>query len=163
MLATAVVLLSIWFVLTRSLDPAVIAVGVVAVAIVCLALRVLSLRPDRLVVPLLRHPVRAATYVAVLVGRFVESTTYTVRLILLGGEEGRIVALPLQLHDPIGQLVLLNSITLTPSTISLLVEGDLLYIHWLRAAHEKGDWQAIKESLERRLLLLFPGRDDDRH
>jgi len=163
MLATAVVLLSIWFVLTRRLDPAAIVVGVVAVVIVCFAQRVLSLRPDRLVVPLLRHPLRAVTYAAVLAWRFAESTAYTVRLILLGGEEGRIVALPLRLHDPIGQLILLNSITLTPSTISLLVEGDLLYIHWLRASHEKGDWQAIKESLERRLLRLFPGRDDDRH
>jgi len=67
------------------------------------------------------------------------------------------MALPIRIEDSLAQFILLNSITLTPSTISLLVEDDLLYIHWLQAAGGHGDWREIKESLEARLHSLFEG------
>ena len=70
------------------------------------------------------------------------------------------MALPLRLEDPTGRFILLNSITLTPSTISLLVEEDLLYIHWLQDETGKSDWREIKESLEARLQRLF---EEDAH
>jgi len=56
--------------------------------------------------------------------------------------------------------LLLQSITMIPSTISLLLEEDLLYIHWLQAAGRRGDWQGIKEVLEARLLAAFEETDD---
>ena len=68
------------------------------------------------------------------------------------------MALPLRVKDPLARFLLLNAITLTPSTISLLIEGDLLYIHWLQTAGERADWKTIKESLETRLVGLFEGR-----
>ena len=149
--ATFLSLIAIWLLLTRRVDAPALVVGAV-----CLAQRTLFRRHDRLVSTLLRHPIRTLRYLGMLIWRFLISTGYTIRLILLGDEEGRIVALPLRLRHPIGQLLLLNSITLTPSTISLLVEGDLLYIHWLRARNEQGDWETIKETLERALLTIFP-------
>ena len=156
MLATLLSLMVIWVLLTRRLDLPTLGVGLLVVAIVFLAQRILFRRHDRLAFTLLRHPWRSFRYLGILVWRFVISTGYTVRLILLGDEEGRIVAVPVRLRDPTGQLILLNSITLTPSTISLLIEGDLLYIHWLRARNAQGDWEAIKETLERELLAIFP-------
>jgi multicomponent Na+:H+ antiporter subunit E len=149
-------LTAIWLLLTRRLDAPALIVGVFVAGSVCLAQRLLFRQHDRLMSMLLRHPVRGLRYIGILAWRFVISTGYTIRLILLGGEEGRIVALPLRLRHPIGRLLLLNSITLTPSTISLLVEGDLLYIHWLRARNAQGDWETIKETLERELLTIFP-------
>ena len=149
-------LIAIWLLLTRRLDAPALVVGVFVAGCVCLAQRMLFRRHDRLMSTLLRHPVRSLRYVGILAWRFLISTGYTIRLILLGDEEGRIVALPLRLRHPIGRLLLLNSITLTPSTISLLVEGDLLYIHWLRARNAQGDWETIKETLERELLTIFP-------
>lgn len=65
------------------------------------------------------------------------------------------MALPIRVRDPLARFILLNSITLTPSTISLLAEDDLLYIHWLQSSAGKGDWREIKESLDMRLLSLF--------
>jgi len=149
-------LIAIWLLLTRRLDTPALVVGVVVAGCVCFAQRMLFRRHDRLMSMLLRHPVRSLRYIGILAWRFLISTGYTIRLILLGDEEGRIVALPLRLRHPIGRLLLLNSITLTPSTISLLVEGDLLYIHWLRARNAEGDWETIKETLERELLTIFP-------
>ena len=154
--ATFLSLFAIWLLLIRRVDAPTVAVGVFVVGFVCLAQRTLFRRCDRLVSTLLRHPLRSLRYLGILAWRFLISTGYTIRLILVGDEEGRIVALPLRLQHPIGQLLLLNSITLTPSTISLLVEGDLLYIHWLRARDAQGDWETIKETLERELLTIFP-------
>lgn len=149
-------LIAIWLLLTRRLDAPALIVGVFVAGCVCLAQRMLFRWHDRLMSMLLRHPIPSLRYIGILAWRFLISTGYTIRLILLGDEEGRIVALPLRLRHPIGRLLLLNSITLTPSTISLLVEGDLLYIHWLRARNAQGDWETIKETLERELLTIFP-------
>ncbi len=154
--ATFLALFAIWLLLTHRVDASALIVGVFIAGIVCLAQHTLFRRHDRLVSTLLRHPLRGFRYLGILAWRFLISTGYTIRLILLGEEEGRIVALPLRLRHPIGQLLLLNSITLTPSTISLLVEGDLLYIHWLRARDAQRDWETIKETLERELLAIFP-------
>ena len=156
MLATSLALTFIWFLLARRLDAPTLAVGVLAVMLVAVAQALLFRNHDRLISTLLRHPIRSLRYLGTLAWRFITSTAYTIRMILLGNEEGRIVALPLRLRHPIGQLLLLNSITLTPSTISLLIEGDLLYIHWLRARESQGDWESIKEILERHLLKVFP-------
>ena len=141
--ATFLSLIAIWLLLTHRFDASALAVGVFTVGFVCLAQQLLFRRHDRLVSTLLRHPIRSLRYIGILAWRFLISPGYTIRLILLGDEEGRIVALPLRLSHPIGQLLLLNSITLTPSTISLLIEGDLVYIHWLRARNAQGDWETI--------------------
>ena len=154
--AAFVSLFAIWLLLTHRFDAPALVVGAFTVGFVCLAQQLLFRRHDRLVSTLLRHPIRSFRYLGILAWRFMISTGYTIRLILLGDEEGRIVALPLRLQHPVGQLLLLNSITLTPSTISLLVEEDLLYIHWLRARDEEGDWKKIKETLEREMLTIFP-------
>jgi multisubunit Na+/H+ antiporter MnhE subunit len=111
---------------------------------------------------LLRRPHRVVAFLTTLIFRFITSTLRTCGMIISGKEEGRIVALPIHVKDPLARFLLLNSITLTPSTISLLLEGDLLYIHWLREKGRHGDWQGIKESLEGRLLKAF-GDDDGDH
>jgi multisubunit Na+/H+ antiporter MnhE subunit len=155
-----VVLLIVWVALTRSSDPYIlIAGGAVAAGVTFVQHR---LFPTRILFPksLLRRPHRAVAFFAALTFRFITSTLRTCGMILSGKEEGRIVALPIRVEDPLARFLLLNSITLTPSTISLLLEGDLLYIHWLREKGHHGDWQEIKESLEGRLLKVF-GEDDD--
>lgn len=155
-------LLLLWIALTRSADPYSLLVGIVAAGGVILVQRHLFPTFNPLSLSLLRHPHRLIAFLVTLLLRFVVSTVHTSRLILLGGEEGRIVAIPIRIEDPVGRFILLNSITLTPSTISLLLEGDLLYIHWLRAKGRTGDWRRIKESLEKRLLRVFARRTDAR-
>ena len=153
-------LILVWIALTHSTDLIILSIGVAGSAAIALL--------QHRLFPLIHIPslARVASRIhllllfsIVLVWRFITSTLYTCGLILSGREEGRIVALPVRIEDPIGQFILLNSITFTPSTISLLLEGDTLYVHWLRARGRKGDWQTIKESLERRLLPIFAGRE----
>jgi multisubunit Na+/H+ antiporter MnhE subunit len=152
-------LVLLWIALTQSVDIGILCIGV--------GLSIAITMVQRFLFPFIHVPsigrllVRIhllACFIAVLMWRFAISTLYTSRLILSGKHEGRIVALPVRLEDPVGQFLLLNSITFTPSTISLLLEGDTLYVHWLRARGEQGDWQMIKESLEKRLIKIFEGR-----
>ena len=51
--------------------------------------------------------------------------------ILTGHVRSGIVAIPLRVQSEMGQLLLLWTITVTPGTIALLVEGDVAYVHCL--------------------------------
>ncbi|MGD9675654.1 MAG: Na+/H+ antiporter subunit E, partial [Candidatus Bipolaricaulia bacterium] len=104
-----------------------------------------------------RRPHRMAVYLVTLAWRFLQSTIYTCWVILFRREEGRILALPTSLHHPVAQFVLSTSITLTPSTISLLYEDELLYVHWLGVEGRLGDWRSIKDALERQVIRLWEG------
>jgi multisubunit Na+/H+ antiporter MnhE subunit len=153
-------LFGLWIALTRSTDPYVLIAGIAVAAGVTLVQHHLFPTINLRHSSLLRRPHRIIAFLATLSLRFVTSTINTCGLILSGREEGRIVALPIRVEDPFAQFLLLNSITLTPSTISLLLEGDLLYIHWLREEGHRGDWRTIKESLEEKLLTAFEGGQD---
>jgi multisubunit Na+/H+ antiporter MnhE subunit len=156
MLAAVVALSACWLALSRSLDPTEALVGAGAAATVVLVQRLIFRDGHPLVAGILRRPVALLRFLLTLALRLVVSTFYTSWLILSGRGEGRFMALPLRVRDPLGQFVLLNSVTLTPSTISLLVEEDVVYLHWLQPRGGSGDWQSIKESIERRVLDLFP-------
>ena len=47
--------------------------------------------------------------------------------------EPAIVATRVRLTNPVARLLLANSITLTPGTLSVQYKGDTLYVHWVVA------------------------------
>jgi multisubunit Na+/H+ antiporter MnhE subunit len=156
-------LVLLWLALTRSVEPLVLVAAVAAAVVALAAQRWLFPQSGFVSLRVLSRPLRLAAFLFALAFRFVLSTLYTCRLILFGGEEGRIVALPTPLQDPLAQFVLSIAITLTPSTISLLVEDDLHYIHWLGVRGKSGDWTQIKNPLERRVARLMERRPDALH
>ncbi|MEW5826540.1 MAG: Na+/H+ antiporter subunit E [Candidatus Bipolaricaulota bacterium] len=155
-------LVAMWFSLTRSAEPLSFLVAA------CLALGAMG--ASRWVLPrteglgslVLRRPHRAIAFLVGLVWQIARSTLYTCRVILFRREEGRIVALPTALHGPLAQFLLSHAVTLTPSTISLLVEEDLVYIHWLGVEGHPGDLSGVKEPLERLLARWTGGQADAR-
>ena len=62
----------------------------------------------------------------------------------------RIVKVPTDLKNDFSKLVLANSITLTPGTLSLDVEEDGVLVHWVNAKGESGEdyKKAISQSFE---------------
>jgi multicomponent Na+:H+ antiporter subunit E len=42
-----------------------------------------------------------------------------------------IVKVPIGIKSPLGRIILANSITLTPGTLTVEIEEDALYIHWI--------------------------------
>ena len=149
------ILFVVWLALTRTLAFSFVVAGLLSSILVAVFWRMIMPAAPSSINKLFIHPIRLARFVLTLVKRFVISTLYTAWLILRGGEEGLMMALPIRVEDTMARFILLNSITLTPSTISLLIEDDLLYIHWLQTAGGHGDWREIKESFEARLQRLF--------
>ncbi len=68
-----------------------------------------------------------------------------------------IVKIKTNLKSPVAKVWLANSITLTPGTLSLDVEGDYLYIHWITvgATDVEGASKEIAGSFERILEAMF--------
>jgi len=162
MIAAMAVLLGLWIALSRSVDPVHLLVGLAASAVALLLQRRIFPRIDPFVTSLVRRPDRFVVFLATLLARLVASTLHTSWLILSGRGVGRLMALPLKLKHPLGQFLLLNSVTLTPSTISLLVEGDVVYVHWLQSRRSAGDWRKVVASMEQKILDIFPEeRDED--
>ena len=153
------VLFGLWITLTQRFDLNCLILGVVVSLAIAVIQRRLFPATSLLRGRLTRLPL-ILPYLLTLLFRFILSTIRTSWLILTGKEEGQIVALPTSMNHPVGRFILLHSITLTPSTIALLSEEDLLYIHWLRPKGRIGDWKAIKASLEKRLVPIFRGSDD---
>lgn len=62
----------------------------------------------------------------------------------------RIVKVPTDLKGDFSKLVLANSITLTPGTLSLDVEDDGVLVHWVNAQGENGEdyRKAISQDFE---------------
>lgn len=61
------------------------------------------------------------------------------------------------LRSDVGKLVLANSITLTPGTITLEVEGDRYFIHWIdvKDASVEGASKSITGPFEKFLKVIF--------
>ena len=160
MFGVIVILSLVWIALLSEFDAGTAALGIAAALVAASIQRVLIPVHGRPLVCVLRHPLRTVFFVATLAWRFASSTLLTAWLILRGRAESRLVAVPMCVTHPFAQFLLLHAITFTPSTSSLLVEGDVLYIHWLQPRGGHGDWRAIKESLERRIAGIFAGGDD---
>ncbi|MBT3359030.1 MAG: Na+/H+ antiporter subunit E [Rhodospirillales bacterium] len=68
-----------------------------------------------------------------------------------------IVRVKTRLKSPLGRLVLANSITLTPGTLSVDVDDDDFFIHWINVESEDADeaTRRIVSGFERYLEIIF--------
>lgn len=155
-------LIAVWFILTRTSEPWMILAGLLCTAAITIfQQRLFPLTPS-LRWRVLLQPIKWVRYFAILLLRFISSTLYTTKLIITGRVEGAIVTLPRVLTDELGLFLLFNAITMTPSTIAIAVDDDLLYVHWIREKGSQGDWQQIKESIEARLAAIFTEQEGGR-
>lgn len=68
-----------------------------------------------------------------------------------------IVEVKTRLKSKLGRLALANSITLTPGTLTIDIEEDTLYIHWIDATDVdiEGATQKIVSKFEKHLEVIF--------
>jgi multicomponent Na+:H+ antiporter subunit E len=68
-----------------------------------------------------------------------------------------IVTVRTKLKNPMGRMLLCNSITLTPGTLTVDMEGDLLHIHWVTVDSPdiEGASQAIVAGFEHYLEVMY--------
>jgi multicomponent Na+:H+ antiporter subunit E len=135
-LATATaLLLATWLLLAGSLHWQELLVGIpVAIAIAYLSLHKLQLLDGLLLTPAL--PWHLLRYLGVFLRALVEANVDMARRVLSPALPIRpaMVEVHTELRSPLGVLLLANSITLTPGTLTVEVSDDQLRIHWIDAS-----------------------------
>lgn len=151
-------LLMFWLLLNGSLAADVLIVGLVAALVITLLFRDgLSVVSEFRLTPqaLLTAPV----YVGFFLKELVKSNLRLAGIVLspaLPLKPG-IVKARTRLKSPMGRLLLANSITLTPGTLTVEMDGEWLYIHWVTV--ESKDTEAATASIvagfERYLEVMY--------
>lgn len=154
LLGFAVALL-LWVLLTGSLRADELAAGVV----VALAVTVVS-GPRLAVLEGIRleptAPLHLVRYLGAFLVALVRSNLDVARRVLAPSLPLRpaVVEVATELRSPLGRLVLANSITLTPGTLTVDVQGDRLLVHWIDCppdADLPASTRAIAAAFERHL------------
>lgn len=132
MIVAALVLAAVWLLLTGSLHPDELIVGAVVLVLTLVVYRHslevfggIKFGPKTLVM--------LPVYLVVFVVELVKSNIDVARRVLspaLPVNPG-IVRVHTELESDVGKLLLANSITLTPGTLTLDVDGKDLYVHWI--------------------------------
>lgn len=143
----------LWVLLWRRADPVVLASGAVFPLGIAGAAALGLLRFDFSLTAWYRLDLwlRFAGLVALLVA---QGVTWTGWSVLTGRSRSGIVTVPLEVRSEMGRLLLMWAITVTPGTIALLAEGDLVYIHCL---HRPEGFQVRGEGRVQELLRRLWG------
>lgn len=152
-----VILMIIWMLLTSWNIQEIIAGAITSVLIVLLTLKLepvlgaIRLTPKSIAYSIL--------YVFVFIQELIVSNLDVARRVLtpsLPINPG-FVMVNTRLKSKIGKLVLANSITLTPGTLTAEVRGSHLYIHWIDITEDKieGATKEIVRKFEKYLEVIF--------
>lgn len=100
---------------------------------------------------------RLAVYLAVLLLLSYRAVLELAWRLLSGRYRPGVVRIRTRLRSSVGRVVLANSISLVPGTLSLWLEDDHVFVHWFdrKTTHSLRAGRLIKESLERTLERLF--------
>lgn len=113
--------------------------------------------PDR---PRLRHPVRIAAYILLVIWDVIRANFTVAWLILFyrnSSLNSRFITVPIDLRTPEAITVLAGTITMTPGTVTsdMSADGRSLLIHCLHAPDPDAVVAEIKHRYERRLKEIF--------
>lgn len=149
------VLAVVWLLLVNTVSPGNVLLGLILGVIIPLVTS--AFWPDR---PRLRHPVKIAVYVIIVVWDVIRANIIVAGLILFRRNadlQSRFITVPIELRTPEAIAVLAGTITMTPGTVTADMSacGKALLIHCLHAPDPEGVVAEIKERYERRLKEIF--------
>lgn len=144
-----ILLLLIWFIFNGKITSELTILGVILCACIYFFMcRFMdySLKKDA---ALMRRSVSFLYYIGILIAEIIKSNIQVMRLTLTDREiaEPVIVAYKTRLQSRLGRVILANSITLTPGTITISLEEDELIIHCLDKTMAEGIENSIFEQL----------------
>ncbi len=149
---------ALWLLLTWTFDPQELVAGAVVSALVALPTHA------RFTAKGLRwlHPMRLlclVLYIPIFLWEMIKANLDVAYRVLHPKRPIRpgIVRTKTRLASNLGKVTVANSITLTPGTITLEVDGDDLYIHWIyvRETDPERVYEAIPGPFEKCLRRLF--------
>lgn len=133
----ALLLLLVWAALAYPLNAQEIgAAGVVTVLVLLLPLGAAEIFGDFRLTP--RAVLFAVAYFFVFFGELIRANLDVAFRVLSPELPIRpgVVRVRTKLHSRLGRLLLANSITMTPGTITVETDGELFYVHWINVAGE---------------------------
>ena len=155
---TFFVLMSFWLVLSQNLQPASLFAGVLFSFLVTLLSYNFFIMPDEGI-----HGSAIWTiwlllvYILVLFYEMFLASLDVIYRVITMDINPEIVMIKTDIKSDLGIVLLANSITLTPGTITIDIEDDHLYVHWLyaRTTHFGHAAELIKGRFERWLRRIF--------
>jgi multicomponent Na+:H+ antiporter subunit E len=154
-LFSVAVLLLLWVLLAGSLRPDELVAGaVVAVLVVLIAGPRLAILSGVRLTPL--APIHLVAYLVVFFVALIRSNLDVARRVLTPSLPLRpaVVEVQTRLRSSLGRMLLANSITLTPGTLSIDVQGDRILVHWIDCppgTDLQAATRAISETFERHI------------
>ena len=154
-----VALWALWLVLTGSTDPQELVTGGVVAVLVALVSGAAPFTDNSLKFLEPKRLIAAVSYVPFMVWAIAVASWDVAKRVVspdLRIKPG-IVKVKTRLKHPTARVVLANSITLTPGTITLDIRGDELWIHWIDVSEEdvEGATREIVTAFEKRLEVIF--------
>ena len=128
----------LWWVLSGYTKPLLISLGVVSVLFAAFVAHRMNVVDDE------SHPfhlsLKLVRYWAYLLWQIVVSNIKMVQTILSLNPDinPRVLTVKINQHSELGRVVLGNSVTLTPGTVTLDIEGDTMVVHALNDASAQG-------------------------
>ena len=154
-----IILAGVWLIFSGMFDAFHLSLGAISVAAVVLFNRsVRRLSPSQ-GGPAPRDQIRylsVLTYVPWLLLQIVQSAVYVTRIILADPTRvhPRIFTFRCDQPNEVAQVTLANSITLTPGTLTLAIEGDQYVVHALDQHSETG---VLTGEMQRRVAKIWGG------
>lgn len=155
---SVLLLLGIWLLLNASLSPVVVVTGFAAALIIAVffsarhpVFKDMKLNPRALIFFLIY--IFVFTYELIKANLDVAIRVISPSLPINPG----IVEVKTRLKSKIGRLVLANSITLTPGTLTVDIKDDSLFIHWIDVTSTdiEGATKKIVENFEKYLEVIY--------
>lgn len=163
MIPLAIILFAFWVVLSGKFDAFHLGIGAVSAVCIALGTQNLLLRAPA-IVPGARHPLRAVSW-----GRLLLYAPWLAWQVVLSGLQVAwlvfhpkmpispcMVQFETSLPHELARMTLANSITLTPGTVTLDVEGDTFVVHALTTSSAVGLNPATGQGrMQRRVEFLY--------
>jgi multicomponent Na+:H+ antiporter subunit E len=147
-----------WLLFTWSLAPRTLLLGAIHCAVIAVFTYAIFIEHDeaarRSHVPRVHLLI---VYLVVLVFQMYVASFRVLAQIIRGKINPGVVHFRTRLRSDIARVVLTNSITLTPGTITLLLDDDHLIVHWLdaRTTHSRYAWTLVASAYEKLLGRIW--------
>ena len=149
---TTLFLYALWLLFTASIEPYSLIFGAVgSLLIAALTYNIFIARHQANLRYIIPNPFHLVLYIVILVFFLYQSSIHMVRAVFTGKASPRIVHFRTRLKSDIARMVLANSITITPGTITLDLNDDHLTVHWFfcDTSHAKLAGEKVKGRMER--------------
>lgn len=157
-LITAIFLFFVWLLFTASCEIFSLLTGIAgSVLIAALTYDVFIPRHQANLRFMLPQPVFLLIYLFAMVFFLYQSSIRMLGAVFTGRANPRIVHFRTRLRSDLARMVLANSITFTPGTITLDLNDDHLTVHWFfcNTSHAKAAGETVKGRMERHIKKIW--------